>query len=193
MRFGRDVTTLRRVATPPMAVADVPRIAVPQPSLTERLVDIRRSRLTNDATADFLVADYLQAPMIRLSVSPEVASSRWFRPALDQFETAMGLPADWDSYGGTPTALASVQKAVYFLLTNMRAESSPPTVVPMSDGGVQLVWHNNGVDVEVTFGMSPDSDELYVHDAATDSGFDGPAAAAEAPQVLNEAFRRLHA
>jgi hypothetical protein len=176
-----------------MAVADVPRISAPQPSLTQWLVDIRPSRVPHDATADLPTADYLYTPRVRLSVSPEIASSRWFRPSLDQFESAMGLPMDWDSYGGTPTALASVEKAVFFLLTNMRVESAPPTVVPMSDGGLQLVWHHNGVDVEVTFGASPDSEELYVHDATTDTEFDGSVAAADARQFLHEAFLRLTA
>jgi hypothetical protein len=181
-----------------MLVADPPRTFHPQPSLTEQLVDISSARAaehaTNKGSEQFsATTDYLQTPRIRLFVSPEITSSSWFRPVLEQLTTAMTLPRNWDSYGGRPVMIASVEKAVLFLLSNMRTQSLPPTVVPMSDGGVQLVWHDNGVDIEVSFGESAGSEELYVRDATADHEFEGPVVTAEARRYLNEAFQRLDA
>ena len=59
------------------------------------------------------------------------------------FQRLLALPDNWDSYGAPKIDPATVERA--------RAWLDGGNVVPCSDGGVQLEWHSEGVDVEVTF------------------------------------------
>jgi hypothetical protein len=53
------------------------------------------------------------------------------------------LPANWDSYGAPPISADAMLRATVWLRNAQ--------VVPCSDGGVQLEWHSEGCDVEITF------------------------------------------
>lgn len=89
------------------------------------------------------------------------ASSKPVSPVSDtageRLKELLRLPDGWDGYGAPPirpeiAALATV------LLT-------PPSIVPMSDGGIQLEWHIYSIDfemsiyadgtVETSWGVSP--------------------------------------
>jgi hypothetical protein len=56
------------------------------------------------------------------------------------------LEPGWDTYDAQPIAPAAISAARRFL-----DGLDHPSVVPTSDGGVQVEWHVNGVDVEVLF------------------------------------------
>jgi hypothetical protein len=130
----------------------------PQPTLTEDAVDQVRTRLISVGQAASPPAS------VRFTLPATVISSYWFRPVLSRFHAATALAPGWDSYAAVPVTTNSVQKAMVFLASVLEPRSTPPTVVPLSDGGVQLVWHRNEVDVEATFGR--DEAELFVRDLA---------------------------
>jgi hypothetical protein len=73
----------------------------------------------------------------------------WFRPTLEIFADLLGLPDDWNSYGAQPVTRAAVATAVKLLAEVLASDALPPQVVPTSAGGVQLEWHEGGVDLEV--------------------------------------------
>jgi len=57
-------------------------------------------------------------------------------------------------------------QAVEFLLRVALPHVPPPAIVPLSDGGIQLEWHEGGVDLEISFSdLEPG---VYVEDR--DSG-----------------------
>jgi len=122
-----------------------------------------------------------------------VMSSVWFESVREQLEAAISLPHGWDTYQGVPSSLTSVERAFSFLGAYLQNKSLPPTVVPLSDGGIQLVWHQNGVDVEATFPVGDDG-EVYVRDIAdgTETEF-SLASRGVGPAALREAFQRLTA
>lgn len=55
-----------------------------------------------------------------------------------------GLPANWDGEGSKSVSFTALQIA--------EAMIRPPQIVPCSDGGVQLEWHENGYDIELVLG-----------------------------------------
>jgi len=115
----------------------------------------------------------------------------WFESAREQFESAISLPPGWDTYNGVPSSLSSVERALSFLVTYLHRESLPPTVVPLSDGGIQLVWHQNRLDVEATFPAAEEG-EVYVRDLASGTEIEfSLASRGNGPAVLREAFQRL--
>ena len=76
------------------------------------------------------------------------------------------LSDGWDSYGGKPlrhdTGMFALQ-----LMNGMMGPSIPsPHLVPVSDDGLQIEWHQNGFDIELYI-ASPYECELMVHDHAS--------------------------
>ena len=115
----------------------------------------------------------------------------WFESVREQFESAISLPPGWDTYYGVPSSLSSVERALSFLVTHLQRNSVPPTVVPLSDGGIQLVWHQKALDVEATFPPAEDG-EVYVRDLASGTETEvGLASRGNDLAVLREAFQRL--
>lgn len=153
----------------------------PQPTLSESLVDLG---LYSGVSVGQATAPRRLFP---LTVPHRVISSYWFKPVIARLATGTALPQGWDSYAGFPTSLASVEKTVLFLSRVLQPLSLPPTVIPLSDGGVQLVWSREGLDVEVTFGA--DDAELYVR--TPDGEFEGDPADPQAVAAFGAIVERL--
>ena len=66
--------------------------------------------------------------------------------ALAEIEALRNLGPSWDSYGAPPINRAAINKAVDL----KRGLSGRWSVVPCSDGGVQLEQHDGGFDIEIT-------------------------------------------
>ena len=67
-----------------------------------------------------------------------------------QLDAMAALKENWDSYGGKPISPVAIEwaKAVLYRL-------GPGWIpVPCSDGGVQLEWHAEGVDMEMTIAVA---------------------------------------
>lgn len=63
-----------------------------------------------------------------------------------KFDELCELPEKWDSYDAKRISLKVVLKATDL----MRMLDMPePSIVPCSDGGVQLEWHRDGFDIEI--------------------------------------------
>jgi hypothetical protein len=101
------------------------------------------------------------------------AHPRWLQDTVGRMNELLRLRPGWDTYVARPVARRNVQGALHFLLRVMAADTPSPTIVPVSDGGVQLEWHREGLDVEVLFSGEED-DGLYCHDVATGQEWEGP-------------------
>ena len=73
----------------------------------------------------------------------------WFGPTFESFARIMQLPPNWDSYGAEPIRGSVIERAVEALSRVMEDNSPPPSIVPLSDGGLQMEWHLRDQDVEI--------------------------------------------
>ena len=96
-----------------------------------------------------------------------VARASWYLPTIERLLECAELDAGWDSYGALPTTTSSMTEAMRFVAAFLTDDSPTPSVVPLSDGGVQLEWHRGGVDIEAAF-RTDDPPQLYLHDHETD-------------------------
>jgi hypothetical protein len=88
-------------------------------------------------------------PEARFTLTQVSKIPDWVQPTVEAFERIMRLPANWDSYGAQPVQSALAGKAVEILSLVMEEDSPPPSIVPLSDGGLQMEWHLRGQDVEI--------------------------------------------
>lgn len=73
----------------------------------------------------------------------------WLYPALSRLQHLSRLGDNWDSYGGRPPADEAVFTALAVIARVLRDESTPPAMVPTSEGGVQLEWNREGEELEI--------------------------------------------
>jgi hypothetical protein len=73
------------------------------------------------------------------------------------------LPPGWDSYNAPPMSRDAGHFALEILQAVMRPRTPLPQVVPSAAGGVQLEWHEKGVDLELHI-TAPYQWELWFRD-----------------------------
>jgi hypothetical protein len=78
----------------------------------------------------------------------------WLYPVLDKLQHVSQLAENWDSYGGQAPSDESIYTALAVLSRILRGESSAPTLVPLSEGGVQIEWHGDGEELEIRIGAN---------------------------------------
>jgi hypothetical protein len=79
--------------------------------------------------------------------SPGDAS--WYSKAAESVNALLALRRGWDSYGALPTSEHVARKAIDILIDLVGEGARMPAIVPASNGGIQLEWHNSGRDVEI--------------------------------------------
>jgi len=75
----------------------------------------------------------------------------WLYATLSNLQALSSMAENWDSYGGAPTTFEATLAALNFISQYLPEEAKEPTVVPATDGGVQLEWHRLAGDLEVAF------------------------------------------
>jgi hypothetical protein len=73
----------------------------------------------------------------------------WVQPTLAAFQRLLALPENWDAHGGKRIRPENVQFAYQLLAQTLHPDTPAPQVVPLSHGGLQLEWHQKGIDLEV--------------------------------------------
>lgn len=58
-------------------------------------------------------------------------------------------PHGWDGYQSSPPHPSVIAYARSVLNSVMQQDTPAPSIVPMSEGGLQLEWHRNGYDIEL--------------------------------------------
>lgn len=61
------------------------------------------------------------------------------------------LKSNWDSCGAKEISNESMNSAVHFLSSILTSDTPVPSVVPIPNGGLQVEWHKNGIDLEIEF------------------------------------------
>jgi hypothetical protein len=120
------------------------------------------------------MARLIQEPAIgdTATLRPVRQLDRWVTPVMRRLGQILSLSDNWDDHRGRAISPQSADAALQFLYAVMRSETAPPSVLPTSDGGIQIEWHRDGLDVEVLF-SGDEEDGLYVYERATDSEWEG--------------------
>ncbi len=88
----------------------------------------------------------------------------WLRPAMQACTDLLQLPQNWDGYGAVQIREQLAQQALVVLVEVMENDSPAPSVVPLSDGGVQLEWHRGGKNLEIEFPAGEAPSYCYYED-----------------------------
>jgi hypothetical protein len=109
-------------------------------------------------------------PRKRFSDFPNFASAydahserKWQIEVQQRLVQYAKYPTDWDSYGAPAIGWEAGMFALSVLNDFMRPRTPIPQVVPSSSGGVQLEWHEKGIDLELHI-AGPYRCELWFRD-----------------------------
>jgi hypothetical protein len=75
--------------------------------------------------------------------------SRWVHALEGTLEKLTSLPRRWDGYAGQPVSFRVAFFAANLLERICDDDLPPPSLVPGSDGSLQIEWHCYGYDVEI--------------------------------------------
>jgi hypothetical protein len=59
------------------------------------------------------------------------------------------LETGWNGYGALPITEAAIKSAREIIPRLVKLGLSQPAIVPTVRGGIQIEWHENGVDLEI--------------------------------------------
>ncbi len=105
-----------------------------RPPLRSKLSDI-----FNDNDLPSADASALSAP----------AEPQWLRPTIDRMNRLIRLPEDWDRHDGQGVRHDTAFFAIQILLQTLDSEAPIPFISPLSYGGIQIEWHEKGIDLEI--------------------------------------------
>ena len=88
-------------------------------------------------------------PLYGATLEDRQRRPRWEAQTAERLRRLMELPPGWDSYGASPVD-GSIVGYTQQILSRVMDEATPlPQIVPTSTGGIQLEWHQQGIDLEV--------------------------------------------
>ncbi len=85
----------------------------------------------------------------RLEVAAGEPVPSWLDESLQKLQEILELEDNWDSYGAPRVGIKRVQAALEVLLEITPTLAPTPSLVPTADGGVQIEWHRDGIDLEI--------------------------------------------
>lgn len=90
-----------------------------------------------------------QEVLVRIRGNAGISSPKWFNQTVLDLVGLMWLPGDWSSDNPKRIERGVVQRMLGVLLTVLDPDTPPPTIVPTRRGGIQVEWHQNGIDLEI--------------------------------------------
>lgn len=121
-------------------------------------------------------SEMLPAPADEESVAYRVSADthRRLQEPLARISALMALGSDWDSYGGQPIRPSAALHAVQLLAAVLSNDVPSPSIVPTSDGGLQLEWHQEEADLEMA--VTPDRSVEVFLQMPNEQTWEGPLA-----------------
>jgi hypothetical protein len=116
-------------------------------------------RLNATGTASRHVSDF---PKFAQAIDAE-PERKWQTEVQKHVLNYAKLPRGWDTYDAPPIGWDAGLFALSILNDFMRPRTPIPQVVPSTAGGVQLEWHEKGIDLELHI-MRPYHCELWFKD-----------------------------
>jgi hypothetical protein len=141
---------------------------------TGSLSELAPETFRNATVIITVVVDSRTRRGMTLSV-PRFPVPRWFIPSLKACGPLLLLPLDWDRAGAPRIHVLAIQSAMDALWSFLEDRSSLPQWTPTPSGGVQLDWHEKGIDLEIEF--PPDAAEgcvVFSDNRDREADWDGP-------------------
>jgi hypothetical protein len=104
--------------------------------------------------------DRAEGPDVWTVLAPD--ASPWYRAALDRISGLTALAVGWNGYDAREVKADMAIDTAKFLTKVAFPRIAAPSIVTLSDGGVQVEWHRGGVDIEIVF--SDEEPGVYVVD-----------------------------
>jgi hypothetical protein len=126
-----------------------------------------------------------------LSVEIQASSGalpRSFIKSVEAVVELLSLPPGWNSYRAKPIASQNAIRAIRLLAELLEPETPAPSVVPRVQGGIQLEWHTQSIEIEIYID-SPDHCTFYAENVESGESTEGPVAGNEG--VLKEWAQRI--
>jgi hypothetical protein len=125
-------------------------------------------------TIDLIVESGNQVRGVRFAV-PSVPGPKWLTPTIRRAGKLLALPHNWDLHGASPIDSMTIQSAIDALSLFMIDNSSLPQLTPTQRSGVQLDWHEAGVDLEILFQPGePEGYAVFSDQTHSSPDWDGP-------------------
>ena len=141
------------------------------PALTTRLFRPKCASLSLNASAfhdrDVRVKTTPRSDYCRpasLTCDPEVPV--WMSPAVQSLLGLLQLPRNWDGYGAVQVQEQIAQKMLMVLVEVTDNDAPTPSIVPLSDGGIQIEWHRRGRNLEIEFPAGETPSFYYYEDGS---------------------------
>ena len=112
----------------------------------------------------------------------------WLEPTVRTLQDLLQLPQDWDGYGSVQVREDIAQQVLMALVEVMENDSCAPSVVSLSDGGVQVEWHRRGRNLEIEFPADEAPNFYYYED---ESGFEGEGQVSRSYEQIRTYVARL--
>jgi hypothetical protein len=90
-------------------------------------------------------------------------AQKWQIDVQRQLLEQVQMPHGWDGYGTPAPTMDAAFFALLVLSKVMRSRTPIPQVVPSSAGGIQLEWHDKGIDLELHI-SAPYQCEMWFED-----------------------------
>jgi len=87
--------------------------------------------------------------VVALKIAPEIIYAKWLNQTVPELVRLLWLPKGWNSDNPEQINPRAIEKILTLLLAILEPDSPPPIVVPTTRGGVQVEWHQNGIDLEI--------------------------------------------
>jgi hypothetical protein len=97
----------------------------------------------------------------------------WLKPTIQSFLDLLQLPLNWEGYGAVQIQEQIAQKALMVLVEVMENDAPAPSVVPLSDGGIQVEWHRRGRSLEIEF-PADEAPSFYYYEDGSELESEGP-------------------
>jgi hypothetical protein len=94
----------------------------------------------------------------------------WSIEVIAKFVELVAMPSGWDGYSARAVERETALFALEILNTTMGPRTPMPHIVPTAEGGIQLEWHEKGIEVELYIAGVYEC-ELWVHDHRTGKEF----------------------
>lgn len=97
----------------------------------------------------------------------------WLMSVLHGFANLVTLSGNWDGEGASKIDRTTINRALAAIERLLASDAPAPSIVPLSDSGLQIEWHRNKRDLEIEF--TPDGGaEFYYFDEETEEEHEGP-------------------
>jgi hypothetical protein len=103
----------------------------------------------------------------------KAALPAWLLPTICALEDLLHLPGNWDGYGAVRIKEQIAENALLVLVEIMEDDAPVPSVVPLSDGGIQVEWHRRGRNLEIEF-PADEAPAFYYYEDRKESECEGP-------------------